>query len=401
MGNALKNIRIARVSTIPFFVFTQLRSQLEALAADEAEVYIVTSQAELSDEVQQIKGCSYRPVFIPRQISLLADLKALFKLWRLFRKERFDIVHSTTPKAGFLCAIAGKLAGVPISIHTYTGQTWATMTGWRKLLVQWSDKVISKLNLVCYADSLSQREFLIQNQIIPSNKIHVIGSGSLAGVDIQRFSSKRFSEEDRIKLRSSLNIDPKAKILLFVGRITKEKGIFELFEAVKYNLDQGHKVVLLMVGPFEQHNEKEVRSQAKTLCGDKIHFVGFQEKPEQYMAISDLLCLPSYREGFGTVVIEAAAMQIPVVGTNIYGLSDAVIEGKTGVLVEPQNPIQLSKAIEKLVVDDELRKRLGQQARERVVKEFTSAKCNQLLIREYEKLLNLNNGACSLKNSLL
>jgi glycosyltransferase involved in cell wall biosynthesis len=388
MSNTLKGIRIARVSTIPFFVFTQLRSQLENLAAAEAEVYIVTSNEDPLECLENIKGCNFRPIFIAREISLFADMKALIKLWRLFRKERFHIVHSTTPKAGLLCALAAKCAGVPVCIHTFTGQAWVTMTGFKKKVVQWSDKLIAKLNPVSYTDSFSQRDFLIKNNIISADKIKVIGSGSLAGVDVDRFSLKRFTELDKAQLKASLNIDPKAKVLLFVGRVTKEKGIFELLEAVKQVIQKGHDITLMVIGPFEQNNEQEIRDCAQGLGKDSIRFLGFQTEPERYMAITDLLCLPSYREGFGTVVIEAAAMEVPVVGTNIYGLTDAVVNEVTGILVEPKNSVQLADAIEKMVADDPLRMRLGMQAWERAISKFDSSRYNELLIQEYKQLLS-------------
>ena len=389
MKSGLKNVQIARVSTIPFFVFTQLRSQLEALSDSGADVCIITSDDELSNSVQKIKKCRFSPITIPREISFLADLKALIKLCRLFRQERFDIVHSTTPKAGLLCAIAAKLAGVRVCTHTFTGQAWVTMSGVKKKLVQWSDKVIARLNPICYTDSFSQKDFLIAQKISAENKIKVIGSGSLAGVDLARFSPHRFSPQEKANLKNSLNIAASTKILLFVGRVTKEKGIFELFTAVQHSIQQGPDVVLIIVGPFEQNNEQEVRHVAAQYCGDKVRFVGFQEEPEAYMAITDLLCLPSYREGFGTVVIEAAAMQVPVVGTKIYGLTDAVVDGTTGILVEAKNTVQLANAIEQLLSDDVFRENLGRQARERAVNEFDSRKCNELLIEEYKQLLHI------------
>lgn len=383
MSNTLKGIRIARVSTIPFFVFTQLRSQLEGLAAAEAEVTIVSSQED-SDCLQTIVGCNFKPVYIPREISLFTDFKALLDLIRLFRAERFDIVHSTTPKAGLLCAIAAKLAKVPICIHTFTGQTWVTMSGFKRRLVQWSDWLVARLNQISYTDSFSQRDYLIKNKIVSGDKIKVIGSGSLAGVDTIRFSLNRFSELDKAHLKASLGISPNTKIILFVGRITREKGVFELFEAVK-RLSQD--VMLLMIGPFEQNNEKQIRASAK-ICSEKIQFLGFQAEPERYMAIADLLCLPSYREGFGTVVIEAALMGVPTVGSNIYGLSDSIVDGVTGMLVEPRNSSQLAEVIEKLLIDDGLRNKFSKQARERALKEFDGIYFNELLQQEYIYLLN-------------
>lgn len=388
MRDTLKGMRIARISTIPFFVFTQLKSQLEHLAASEAEVTIVTSNEDPLDCLEHIKGCRFKPIFIAREISLFADIKALIKLWRLFRKERFHIVHSTTPKAGLLCALAAKGAGVPVCIHTFTGQTWVTMTGFKKKVVQWSDKLIAKLNPVSYTDSFSQRDFLISNNIVPASKIKVIGSGSLAGVDVDRFSLNRFTDADKAQLKASLNIDPKTKILLFVGRVTREKGVFELVEALKQVIRKGHNIMLIVIGPFEQNNEQEIRDCAQGLGNESIRFLGFQTNPELYMAITDLLCLPSYREGFGTVVIEAAAMEVPVVGTNIYGLSDAIINEVTGILVEPKNSVQLADAIEQIVADEPLRERLGTQARERAMSKFDSSHYNELLIQEYKQLFN-------------
>ena len=387
MTTALNNIRIARVSTIPFFVFTQLRDQLDALAAAGAEVSVITSDDELTNTLHTLKSCRFQPVYIAREINLWLDLMALVKLWRLFRKERFQLVHSTTPKAGLLCALAAKLAGTPVCIHTFTGQAWVTMTGLKKKVVQWSDKLIARLNRVSYTDSVSQRDFLIKNKITTLDKIKVIGSGSLAGVDVVRFSLKHFSSEDKQQLKISLQLDNAAKVLLFVGRVTREKGIYELFEALQQVRQKGLNVALIVVGPFEQHNEAVIRELAQASGGDNIHFVGFQTAPEQYIAIADVLCLPSYREGFGTVVIEAAAMKVPVVGTSIYGLSDAVVDGVTGVLVEPRNSAQLAQAIERLVVDEAFRLQLGEQAYQRALAEYDSREFNKLMVQEYNKLL--------------
>ncbi len=383
----MQDVRLARVSTIPFFVFTQLRSQLESLADSGIKVSIVSSADELSDSLSHIKGCTFKPIHIAREITLVPDLLALIQLWRLFRKEGYHLIHSTTPKAGLLCAIAAKLAGVPVCIHTFTGQPWVTMSGMRKKLVQWSDKLIARLNTRCYTDSFSQRDFLVANKIAAADKLKVIGSGSLAGVDTQRFSQDNFSATDKQKLKNSLNIDLSSKVLLFIGRITKEKGIFELLEAVHTLLKNNYPVTLIIVGPFDQNNEQEIRAHAQALCGNKVVFTGFQTAPERFIAISDVLCLPSYREGFGTVVLEAAAMGVPTLGSDIYGLSDAVIDGKTGILVEPRQSAPLAEALMRLLSDEPFRVLLGEQAKNRVIKEFDSRHYNQLLIDEYKQLL--------------
>lgn len=387
MSNLLTNIRIARVSTIPFFVYTQLKTQLHSLIDAGAEITVITSNDELSDNLKSIEGAEFKPLHIAREIRLFADLVTLVKLWLLFRKERYQIVHSTTPKAGLLCAIAARLAGVQVRVHTFTGQPWVTMSGVKRAILKFSDKLIAKLNTCCYTDSWSQREFLLQNKIGTPDTLKVIGSGSLAGVNVERFCQDNFSTKDQQELRRSLDIPEQSKILLFVGRLAKEKGIFELIDAMNSVIQLGHDVTLLVVGPFEQNNESEIREYAQQKCSDKVKFLGFQTAPEKYMSISDLLCLPSYREGFGTVVIEAAAMGLPVIATNIYGLTDAVVDGVTGMLIEPKNSNKLAQAIKQLISDSSFRDILGAQAKNRALTEFDSKHCNKLLIQEYNTLL--------------
>ena len=379
--------RIARVSTVPFFVFTQLRGQLEALADSGAEVNIVTSGDQFSEQLTLIQGCTCKLLPIAREIRPFSDLKTLIRLWWLFRKERYHIVHSTTPKAGLLCAIAGKLAGVPVRMHTFTGQTWTTMHGIKKKILQWSDKLVIHWNTCCYTDSFAQRDFLLTQNIAEVNRLQVLGSGSLAGVDIRRFTQENYPLTKKQEIKSSLGLDAKTKVLLFIGRITQEKGIFELLDALRLILEQGYNCTLLVVGYFDQRNEKEIRQRAEECAPGKVVFTGFQPKPEQFIAVSDILCLPSYREGFGTVVLEAAAMGIPTVGSDIYGLQDAIIHNETGLLVESKNSTLLAQSLMRLLADDKLRCRLGHQAQKRVLHQFDSQRCHELLIAEYERLL--------------
>ncbi|MDI9817776.1 MULTISPECIES: glycosyltransferase family 4 protein [unclassified Legionella] len=387
MAKKIKKARIARVSTVPLFIFTLLRTQVEAIVDAGADVTIITSPDDLQESMESIEDCRFLTLNIDREIRPFSDLISLVKLIKLFRKEQFDIVHSNTPKAGLLCAIAAKLTGVPIRLHSFTGQPWVTMSGMKRLVVKFCDKLIALLNTYCYADSPSQSDFLIQHKIIDRRKISVLGSGSIAGVDLARFDKSNFSILENKNTRISLGIKDDELVLLFLGRITKDKGIFELIESFSQLLKEKHNIVLLIVGPFEQGIEQEIRAYAKHLGDEKIVFAGFSSQPENYMAIADILCLPSYREGFGTVVIEAAAMELPTVGTRIYGLTDAIVDGETGLLVEPKDVLQLTEALKAIILDNELRLKMAKNARERVVREFDSKKFDILIVNEYEKLL--------------
>ena len=387
MSNRLQGLRIARVSTIAFSTLTQLRPQLEAIHQAGANVTVIASKDSLSEELEQLPFCEFKPLYIAREIRFFSDAITLVSLWRLFRKQRFDIVHSITPKAGFLCAIASWAAGTPIRLHTYTGQPWVTMFGIKKYMVKCCDGLISRLNTRCYTDSQSQRSFLVNNNVVAHNKIKVLGNGSLAGIDLQRFCEEKFSLANIKAIRESLKLGEKARVILFVGRISEAKGIDELLISFKNLLMCHAELVLLIVGPFEHKLERTIRAQAQQLAGNKVIFTGYSSEPEQFMAVADVLCIPSYREGFGTVVIEAAAMAVPAVGTKIYGLTDAIVDGETGLLVELKNVIELTQALQKLIDNEPLRKRLGKNAKKRALKEFDSKHCGELLVREYEELL--------------
>jgi glycosyltransferase involved in cell wall biosynthesis len=387
MTQRLRNVRIARISTVPFFILTQLTAQIETINSAGASVTVITSNDELGNNIAQLPYCKFQPIYIPRQISFFADVVALYKLWKLFRNQSFDIVHSTTPKAGLLCAIAARLTSIPVRLHTFTGQTWLTMKIPKKILIKFCDRLIGLLNTRCYADSLSQKDFLVKSKIVSKKKISVLGSGSIAGVDTSRFTQDNFSIETKNDIRCKLKVSNETVVILFVGRVTKDKGVYELLEAAHRLLSDGFDISLLIVGPFEQQVEEVLRPYAEQLCGNKVIFTGFSVNPEYFMSVADILCIPSYREGFGTVVIEAAAMGIPVVGTNIYGLSDAIVDGETGLLVEKKNVLQLKDALQKLIKDKDLRKQLGENAKKRAFFEFDSKKFGEFVILEYERLL--------------
>lgn len=382
----IHGVRIARVSTVTFFVETQLREQISTLAKAGAEVIVIASEDKLT---RDIAGSQYLSINIPRKISLMADLAALFALWRFFRRFRPEIVHSTTPKAGLLSALAAKFSGVPIRLHTFTGQPWVGLKGIKYFLSKGSDKLILALNTHCYADSPSQKQFIVENGMARSEHISVLGSGSLAGVDLNRFNPSRFTDDEKAKLRSELQIPTSSKILLYVGRLTQDKGIVELLRAFRQVAENNGDVYLILLGPSEM-DVGSLLSELPPSVSARVIMPGFSNQPERFMAIADLLVLPSYREGFGTVVIEAAAMGVPAIGTDIYGLSDAIVDGQTGLLVPVKTSQELAHAISLLLNDEPLRASFSRNARQRIEQDFQDKHFNNLVIAEYERLLELS-----------
>lgn len=387
-------MNICRIATVPFFLQHHLLSQIVATTEAGHKVTLISSDGEDVEKLKEIKNISFKLINIPRVISPWRDFLALWKLYNYFRENNFDIIHSVTPKAGLLCAIAGFAARVPIRLHTFTGQPWVELSGLMRNLAKTSDWVISHLNTMVYADSFSQRDFLMEQGVAKKQKIAVIGSGSLAGVDVNRFEKQKWLSQS-VSLRREMGISKHALVVTFIGRLTKDKGVSELVEAFSRLREHKAGVVLLLIGPQEPERDP---LPAETLVlmrqNDSIFEVGYTSEPEKYLAISDILCLPSYREGFGNVVIEAAAMGVPTVATDIVGLRDAVVDNLTGKLVRVKSVSALTLGLMELLTHADSRIGMGEAAKDRARREFSSNIVNSGVLAEYESLARLH---CSCK----
>jgi glycosyltransferase involved in cell wall biosynthesis len=237
--------KILFVATVSYPFNTQLNQLILFLQEEGWDTHVLCS------DKPNIQGISFHPLNIAREISPIRDITSLFRLFLFLKRNDFSIVHSFNPKSGLLCSIAAKLAGNPIRLHTFTGQVWATLTGLKKMLVKYSDKVIGILSSKCYCDSFSQKEFLVKEKVIFPEKLTVLAKGSLSGVDLKRFNRARFQEEELAEFRKQLNLSSKDFVLLFVGRITRDKGIKELIDAYQVLKVQYSNMKLLVVGPEE------------------------------------------------------------------------------------------------------------------------------------------------------
>jgi len=250
------------------------------------------------------------------------------------------------------------------------------------------DWIIGHLNTQCYADSASQRAFLINEKVVAASKISVLGAGSVGGVDLERFNPSVFGRERVASIRREIGISRQSFVVLFVGRLTKDKGIRELISAFQMLQRDRKDVELILVGPFEPERDPLPKETLNELSSNPcIHVVGFSLEPEKYMAVADLFCLPSYREGFGSVIIEAAAMGLPSVASRVVGLVDAVVDGETGLLVPAKDVYALKQALMRMLSEPDVRRRMGRAARIRAARDFDSKFINQLMLEEYKKLV--------------
>ena len=268
-------------------------------------------------------------------------------------------------------------------MHTFTGQVWATRTGVARALLRTADQVTAHLATHVLTDSESQRVLLIDQGIVPAAKLAVLAQGSLSGVDLLRF---RPDPAARVRVRQGQSIPENAIVFLYLGRMQRDKGVIDLaraFASVAASLPNVH---LLLVGPDEGHLITEIRLAAGA-CSERLHTLGFSNRPEEFLAAADVLCLPSYREGFPKVLLEAAAAGIPAIGSRIYGITDALVEGETGWLFPAGNVPQLAHTMGVAAGDAELRARFGQTARERAERSFSATVVTDAWLQYHKNIL--------------
>ncbi|WP_131690479.1 glycosyltransferase family 4 protein [Pseudoalteromonas sp. DL-6] len=300
---------------------------------------------------------------IERKVSIGNDLKGLFALCKIFKEHDFHIVHSITPKAGLLAMLASTFTGKKNRYHTFTGQVWVNYKGLKRHFFKILDKIIAACATKVMVDSPSQKDFLVKEKVVSRDNSYVLGNGSISGVDINKFnSSSELKTKNRIKL-GLLNSD---FVFLFLGRINKDKGILELVKAFKQlSLEKkGEQLKLLLVGPDEEAILHDIND-------DNIIKQGFTSSPEKYMACADVFCLPSYREGFGSVIIEAASAGVPCIASNIYGITDAIDNGVTGMLHPVKDEVAIMNCMKLMIENKELKESMGKAARTRAVQYFS------------------------------
>ena len=358
-----------------------LSHQIQALAKSYDLTVVANLQGQTGFADWLPKSVKLVDIPIRREINLIYDVKALFLLIFFFYRSNFLLVHSVSPKAGLLAMMASWIIRVPIRLHTFTGQVWVTKRGIARFILSSLDKMTSKFTTKTLVDSHSQRSFLIEKGIVDEQNSIVLGNGSISGVDLKRFKHDSII---RKSIRHDLGANNSTTILLFLGRLKKEKGVLELVDAFSKLSDNYKNTVLWLVGP----DEEELQPKLENIEG--VRLVSFTNVPEHYMAAADIFVLPSYREGFGSVVIEAAACGIPTVGTNVYGLSDAIVNGKTGLLVEPRSAVELENAMQKLIENKKLRENMGKKAQIRASELFSQDYVTDQVVMLYRGLLETN-----------
>lgn len=375
--------RICLIIASPLTIHFFLLGHIKALAKIY-DLTVITNTDDTDFLVHLGVPVKVIPVVIERNVSLWRDLKALLRLVYIFSRERFDLVHSLSPKSGLLSIVAAWMVGVPVRIHTFQGEVWVTRKGLWRALLKTFDKLVARLASHLLVVSFSEERFLVDQGVVPPGKLRILAKGSICGVDTKRFKPDPVS---RAGMRTTLGVPEADLIILYLGRLTVDKGLLDLAEAFSRIEARHQHVHLLMVGP----DEEGMRDKIRNICGhahSRLHFADYTDEPERYISASDILCLPSYREGFGLVLIEAAATGIPSIGSRIYGVTDAIVDAQTGLLFNVGDVDDLTEKLERLIEDPSLRRMLGENGRIRALRDFSEELVLSELLGYYEKVLS-------------
>jgi len=374
--------KVAVVTAIAATTRAFLLSQIDAMRRLEMEPFAVCSPGE---DVEELRSARLRVVTIPipRSINPITDLLALWRLWRLFRTEKPRIVHTHTPKAAFLGQVAAWLAHVPIRINTVHGLFYVGQPKGLKRAI-FKQLELLACRLASFVFCVSAEDVPVLKHYVCADRIEATGNG----IDLSRFNPIAFTSDDRRRLRDELQIPQSAFVVGVVARMVNEKGLRELMQAVAQVHKSGRDAWLLHVGPVDRSRGDEVTPDYAVALGisGTSRFLGSRSDVSRIMTAMDIFCLPSYREGYPVSVIEAAAMGLPVVTTNIRGCREAVIDGVNGLLVPVKEVEPLVAAIERLHDDVNLRRQLSLGARRRAEECFDERRVVKQIMAVYQRL---------------
>lgn len=375
--------KLVRITSVPVSLDKLLGKQLTYMNS-YFDVCAVSSDESALKRIADKYGVRHHTVEMTRKITPLKDLKSIYKMYRFLKKEKPEMVHSHTPKAGLVGMIAAYFAGVPIRMHTVAGLPLLEESGAKRTLLNFVEKLTYSCATKVYPNSFKLHDIIVSSKFCATKKLKVIGQGSSNGIDLQHFDKENFSETQQEELRKALGISGNDFVYIFVGRLVKDKGLNELitaFKAISENYYAQKKInaasevfhqtkipKLLLVGNFEPLLDPlKPETLLEINQNPNIIFANYQEDVRPYYHVSDCLVFPSYREGFPNVVLQALAMDLPAIVSNINGCNELVSNTKNGLVIPVKNAAALKDEMENLLEDTKLYESLRQNCRRSVM----------------------------------
>lgn len=374
--------RICFVVAIPLTAKAFLKDHIEALSKGY-EIYLVGNINSDAD-VDGLALSGWHHVEIERGISLWCDMKAVWQTRRYFKRMQFDAVHSVTPKAGLVTALVGWVTGIKHRTHIFTGQVWATRKGFSRWLLKSLDKLIARLDNHILVDGRSQRAFLVREGVLKEGQAEVFADGSISGVNSYRFVPDATA---RTEIRQKLGISDNVMVFIFLGRLNHDKGIGELYEAFNKLAVEVDDAFLLLVGSDEEGYINKLGEYSNIVEGKNFHYYGLTPHPETVLNAGDVYVLPTYREGFGSSVLEAACVGLPCICSDAYGVVDAYVENETGLRCHVGDSISLYQCMRRMYDNPKMVRQMGERSRQRALTDFSGEKLTACWVEFYKEML--------------
>lgn len=381
--------KLIRITTAPLSLKYLLSNQMKYMNENGFDVIMVSSEGKEWPDLIANEKCEHRIVHMTRKITPFQDLKSLWQLYKLFRKEKPDIVHSHTPKGGLLGMLAAKMAGVKIRIHTIAGLRFMTATGMTRKILVFMEKLTAKSAHYVWPNSQSLLAYIKEQKLVNEKKLQVIGHGSSNGVDLNRYSTSVLRPEKIAEVKQLLQYDESLCYLLNMGRIVKDKGVDEVFKAFTIVHAANPSLRLIVLGAFEDDLDPisdEARNILKT--HPAIIHIDWSDHVEYFMHLSHLLVHASYREGFPNTLLQTGAMNCPIVCSAIEGSVDIVTHKETGLVFEPRNADDLLEKLQYALAHPGEMKRYATNLHNKIEKYFSQSYLHQCMKEKYLEILN-------------
>lgn len=378
--------KLIRITTVPLSLEKLLEGQL-AFMDQYYDVIAVSSDKERLKNYGETEGVSVHHIELTRQITLFKDLIAVYRTYNFLKKEKPLIVHTHTPKAGIVGMMAAFIARVPLRLHTVAGLPLMEASGFKRQILNTVEKLTYYFATNVYPNSKGLYDFITSERFTVPSKLKIIGQGSSNGIDTSYFNPENYDEYERLKLRKELNIPLEDFTFIFVGRIVADKGINELIEVFEKLSIEHLNISLILVGPFEEELDPlDVTTIRKIEESPKIFSLGYQVDVRPLFAISDCLAFPSYREGFPNVVMQAGAMNLPSIVTNINGCNEIITKNMNGLIIPVKDVTALYEAMKRILLEKELFEKMKSVARQNICAKYERRKVCEAILEEYRQL---------------
>ncbi|MBK6634325.1 MAG: glycosyltransferase family 4 protein [Chitinophagaceae bacterium] len=387
-GNS-PNKKLIRITTVPMALRYLLPGQMRFMAANGFDVLMISADGKELADVIENEQCPHMIVPMTRKITPLQDLKCLYRLIKIFRKEKPDIVHTHTPKAGLLGMLAAKFSGVKTRIHTVAGLPLMAETGFKYHLLIFIEKLTYAAASNVWPNSYSLLQFITEKKLCKPAKLHIIAKGSTNGININRFNEAALDENGVREIKQQVNFSDDHTYLLCIGRLVKDKGIVELVYVFTLLQQHNNNLHLILVGEFEAGLDPlPERTLQEIKTNPFITHINWSNRVEYFMYIADLFVFPSHREGFPNVLLQAGAMGLPVICSHITGNIDIVTNNETGLIFEKGNEQQMLKHLQYALEHPQQMQMMAQQLQQVINKNYRQENIWQNMLQAYKSLVN-------------